>query len=242
MKKVLGLAGVFLLASAITASAAVYDIFVTGAGDGYYLHNSYPGGSYKHFYSGENAVGASYAYSFSSGYGSETTKVTGYAQFGLSSLAGVDGITNISLNLNILDAYKSGVNGVSAGTINHVADASMATGNGAQQLGGSEYVSSVMPGMSGWTSFDVTNYVLNDIANYDWAAFSFDYDATYTDWDGRYSGFSFSSAESGNPAYLRVVTAGGSNGGDDPTAVPEPATMALFGMGAAGLAFIRRRK
>lgn len=241
-KRVLGLMIVALMAVATTASAAYIDIAVTPAGDGVYYQNSYPGGSYRHYYADSNPNKASYSYWYSSGYGSETTKNTAYAQFNLSSAAGLSNITGISLNMNILSASKSGEDGVSAGTINHVANASGATGDASQKLGGTEFVASVMPGMSGWTSFNVTSYVLNDIANYSWAAFSFNYDGTYTDYYDRSSGFTFSSAEGQAPAYLRLTLAEDGSGGDGSNAVPEPASMMLFGLGSAGLAFVRRRK
>ncbi len=130
----------------------------------------------------------------------------------------------------------------SAGSINHASNSSGANGNASQQIGGNEWVATLMPTVvTGWNAFDVTNFIKNDLtAGYSWAAFSFDPN-TSGDYSNRNAGFSFSSAEGGNAAYLRIVTGSVTNGDGDTNAVPEPMTMSLFGLGGVAMAFVRRR-
>ncbi len=237
-KRVLSLIAVFLLLGVGSASALIIDIPVTAAGDGYYYKDNWPGGSDKGFIQGSNDIGGSYFYMSSSG--TSTSVKTGFAQFSLSPASALTNINSVTLNLYMLSSgMDSNLN--SPGSINH--STSDGNGSASQQLGGNQLVSVVPVGLSGWTSFDVKDYILADLAaDHNWVAFSFDYDGSFHTWDWyRTSGFSFSSAEGGNAAYLRIVTADATNGGGTTNAVPEPMTMSLFGLGGAALAFARRR-
>lgn len=209
------------------SQAQAVDINASAEGDGYF--QDVVGGSYDFFDSTSGAVSAHYQFF---GTSDTMTRNTGYAQFSLSSAPLASDIVSASLYLNIGGAYLSGST-ATAGSINHASNSSGATGSAAQRIGGNELVSTIMPSIAtGWNSFDVTSYILNDINNgYGWAAFSFDPDGS-GDYDNRFAGFSFSSAEGGAPAYLRISTA----------VAPEPISSALFLVGGAAMAVRQYRK
>jgi hypothetical protein len=215
--------------------ASIINVAVTPEGDGVYnVSNSPYSLTSKYFDVNASPNTASYYYYVSSGTTTETN--TAYAQFSLESVSTLQNIINVSLNLYILDATQD-ENLNSPGKINH--STSDGSGQASQKLSGNELVGSVTAGASGWTSFDVTTFVLQDIANnHSWSAFSFNYDGSYHTWSYyRTSGFSFASAEQGNAAFLSFTT---SDSSGDP--VPEPGTMLLMTLGLTGLIGVHRKK
>lgn len=217
MYRILFIATVICVTS-LAAKGAI-TIGVQSAGDGHF-HDEL-GSSYDFFDAGANPNCVHYSF-----YGTSDTmsKFISYAQFNLSPLVG-QSVESVTLNICFLGAYKEAAT-ASAGSIKHVSNSSNANGNASQKLSGNELVATIMPGASGWTSFDVTDYIKNDLAQgYTWAAFSFNEDAGGDYWN-RNAGFSFASAESGNGAYLQAV-------------VPEPGSFALLAVAAGAL--LRRR-
>jgi len=226
------LIAVFVLAGAVSASAAVINIPVTAAGDGTSWRYWGWFGSGSGFSADANPNEARHSYW--PGDGNESAS---YLQFQLSDFTGTaEQISSASFNFNVLGFIDGGQdNRDTKGNIYHASNSSSANGNASQKLGGDQFVGSVTGSTAmGWNSFDITSYLKNDVtSDYNWVAFSIS--------SPGYAGFSFSSAESGNAAYLRIVTADATNGGGTTNAVPEPMTMSLFGLGGAALAFVRRR-
>ncbi len=129
--------------------------------------------------------------------------------FDLASLSAVPlaDIVSASLNFHILSIWTEGRNDVAT------------LSNGLQVLNSNG---------TGWKSFDVTDNFKGQFGSSPATA---NYAFTYTG----YSGFTFASAEGGEPAYLRITTIA--------AAVPEPETyaMLLMGLGLIGV-MTRRRK
>jgi len=154
-----------------------------------------------------------------------------YLQFSLAGFDGsADDIVSASFNFNLLgtssnpSSYRT-----MAAKLNHASNASGATGDASQRIGGNEWVGDVPVGMAiGWKSFDVTNFVKNDVQNgYNWSVYSFN--------NQGYAGMTFSSGEDVELAsYLSIVTAGQS--------VPLPGAVWLLGSGLVGLWGLRRKK
>jgi len=125
--------------------------------------------------------------------------------FDLSSALGIPvaDITSVRLYYNVLSVWGSD----NVGNLN--------TGGAVLQGNG-----------TGWKFFDVTTPVEDAlIAHTSSAGFLFDYTG--------YSGFTFSSAEGGDPAFLRIQTTG---------VVPEPETYALMLAGLAITSLAVRRR
>lgn len=81
----------------------------------------------------------------------------------------------------------------------------------------------------GLKSFDITDSFIASIGA---GASTANFSLTYTG----YSGFTFGSADGGDPAYLRITTAG-----SDPVSIPEPASLLLVGAGLIALVGARRK-
>jgi len=128
--------------------------------------------------------------------------------FDLSSFsAPFEDIISATFNFNILNIWTEGRNDVA--NLNGI---------------GTVYCD----GGTGWKSFDITDSLKNIMASGGSIA---DYYFSYTG----YSGFTFGSAEGGQPAFLRITTAGTNS------AVPVPAAIWLLGSGLLGLLGIRRK-
>lgn len=121
----------------------------------------------------------------------------------------VDDITSITFNYNIESIWTEGRDDVA--NLNDLGTV-------------------LASGGTGWKSFDVTTRVKSALGAHQTAA---DFYFSYTGW----SGFTFSSAEGGNPAFLRITTLSAS-------AVPEPDAYALLlaGLGVVGAVSLRRKQ
>lgn len=127
-------------------------------------------------------------------------------RFYLSQFTGaIADITSVTFNYDVLTIWSEGRDDV-----------------GTFSGGGSVLASNG----TGWKSFDVTSswQALQAVPTF------IDYSIAYTG----YSGFNFGSADGGNPAFLRITTAG--------NPVPVPSAILLLGSGILGLAGLGRRK
>jgi hypothetical protein len=134
------------------------------------------------------------------------------------------------LTLYLEDSFKTGST-PNAGSINHVADASSATGNANQRLGGNENVAIIdQQALDQAHDFVVTTYVQHDIGNgYGWSCYSLNAN-TDGDYSNRDAGFTVTSADAGGhkPALTIVY-------------IPEPSSMAMGVAAVMAIAAIRRR-
>ncbi|MBI9020798.1 MAG: PEP-CTERM sorting domain-containing protein [Verrucomicrobia bacterium] len=219
MAKWILVVGVIVVGAAVQAET----IYSTSAGDGYYHNELGTAGDY--FDSSGTTISSYYYYDPYTG-SSSVQQNTGYIQFSLAAFTTESTISSATLNL-YLSAISIAGDSLTAGAINFLSNSSAADGNASQKLNGNVQVVQMKDQTIGWLNLDVTSLVQSSISNgYSYACFSFNYDtAGYFD----NNSFSINSADaaSNNP-YLNVA------------AVPEPATVLLFGLGGFGAWLLRR--
>ncbi len=212
MRAVAGLFMILLLAGITTAAPIV--ITVGPENDGQAGKDRY-GFSYGWENSGFEAGGTSnwsgHWYDYGSANGSNRTV---YMQVALGAIPTDVEIQSATLNLLVSECSNSG------SSLMHLANATTANGLASQKLGGNVKVTDIIGVGAGWLSLDVTSFIAADVANgQSWAVFSLPSKSN--------SSFRFASGDSEHAPYLSV------------TAVPEPASIALLGLGAVAL--VRRR-
>jgi hypothetical protein len=127
--------------------------------------------------------------------------------FDLSSFSlPADDILSASFNFNVLSISTEGRDDI--GTLD-------------------SYGTVLYSGGTGWKSFDITDSFKGILSG---GGNTANYTFSYTG----YSGFTFSSAEGGNPAFLQIATA-------ELTPVPVPAALWLMGSGLLGLFGLRKK-
>ena len=219
-----------LLLFAGLANARTLDIIVLPGGDAVFFHAHWAGGGFATWYPDSNPNSVSYSYS---GPPADVADNTTYAQYSLSALSPGENVVSAYLMIDLLSVYNGYGDAIGAANIYHRTDASGASGDGIQALGGDGFVGMVSTQPLGWASFNITNFLQADqAAGYNWSAFSFNYTAAgYGS-----SGMSFGSGENASQAsYLHITTDAGTQGSD----APEPRTLALMALGGIGLAGIR---
>jgi hypothetical protein len=192
-----------------SAYAGTQDVAVTAAGDSVYYREWWRGGADRGWIVDANPNQVSHTYY--DGSGSERATAL---SFDLSAMRGtaLADIASVTFNFDVLAVWTEGRNDI--GNLSNV------DGSGTVYADGG----------TGRKSFDVTTYVKSVLAQPTGAA-SFYFDKT------GYSGFTFGSAEGGQPAFLRFQTTSITQ------AVPEPEAyaMALAGLGVMGLLAVRRK-
>lgn len=210
-------------------NAATMEIFVRPEGDAVAGQERAGYGSPWYPIPPESAVSPNAAYHWYAD-GSGGARWT-FLQFDISDFVGMaDSVTGATFNFNLLpDGWGDGTRG----NLHHRADASTADGLATQGLGGEQVVGSVTSAtILGWNHFDVTEFIKADlVAGYAWSVFSFN--------QVGYAGMFFSSGESEQRSYLQLTYNGGST--DPTTPTPEPSSVVLMMLGAAGLLAMRRK-
>lgn len=131
--------------------------------------------------------------------------------------------TSLTFSLGSFAAAASDI--VSASFNIHVLDVWSA---GREDIGSSSFGSVNFSEGIGWKSFDATKYIMSLLeSGSPTANFSIAHTA--------FSGFSFGSADGGDPAFLRITTTGAAS------PVPVPSTLLLLGGGMMVLAGSRRK-
>lgn len=205
MKRISGLiVGLLLCITSVPAGATIYDIPVTTAGDRVWNWDKSSSYVFTWWTVDANPNQVSHYYDYDNRSGYYADT---HLTFDLSPIAGtITDFLSASLNLNILSIWTNGRDDI--GTLN--------TGGVVSYSGG-----------TGWKGYDVTSLIAPLIsANSTTANFSIIHTG--------FSGFTFSSAEGGQPAFLRIAT-------NSPNPVPEPSTLVLLGVGLAGVLFARKR-
>lgn len=196
----------FVLAVSVPGEAATIDIAVTAAGDRVFNWDKSSSYVYTWWTVEANPNQVAHYYDYDNRSGSYQDTAL---SFDLTSLAvPVADIISASFNFNILSIW--GADGTAVGSLNTL---------------GTVY----NDGVTGWKAFDITESLKFILTNGGTTA---DYYFSHAS----QSGFTFGSAEGGQPAFLRINTAAGVG-----SPVPIPAAVWLFGTGLLGLFGVRRK-
>jgi hypothetical protein len=233
----IGVSMLILLTSGIGFAGTVTS-YVTNSGNAENEWVRYwGGGSNGTFWTGydRNANNVAYGYSYYDGDGQETRTYT-WLQVGLPEVSG--NITSAMLYIDVLAGSSNSDNSGIYAALYHTINASSATGDATQGLGGDALVQNISFAGTGMLGLDVTSSILSDYSShYSWAAFEFapTAQAPYG------SSFSFGLATpptvAGDPAYLLITTDAGNGSG-----VPEPGTLSVAGLALFAFGLMSRRR